>query len=77
MSLIIMLVSIATNASVCTLQNSATIQPDFIISYCIKQCKLVGSHTVNLYGEYTCTAFYLILKYRDDGLITVICDKNM
>jgi len=67
----------ATNASVYTLQNSATIKPDFTISYCIKQRKLVGSHTVKLYSEYTCTAFYLILKYHVDGLITVINDQNM
>jgi hypothetical protein len=69
MSLIIILVSMVTNAFVFTLQNSATIQPDFKISYC--------EHTVKPYGEYTCTAFYLILKYRVDGLITVINDQNM
>jgi len=67
----------ATDASGYNLQNSATIQPDFTISYCIKHCKLVGSHTVKPYCEHTCTAFYLILKYRVDGLITVVNDQNM
>ena len=35
MYLIIILVSMATDASVYTLPNSATTQPDFTISYCI------------------------------------------
>ena len=38
----------ATDASGYTLQNSATIQQDFTISYCMKHCKLVGSHIVKL-----------------------------
>jgi len=77
MYLVIILVSMATDASLYTLPNSATIQPDFTISYCIKHCKLVGSHTVKPYGEYTCTTFHLILKYHVDGLITVVNDQNM
>jgi hypothetical protein len=77
MSLVIILVLMATDASVHTLQDSATIQPDFTISYCIKQRKLAGSHTVKPYGEYTCIAFYLILKYYVDGLTMAANDQNM
>jgi hypothetical protein len=59
------------------LQHSATMRPDFRISYCNKHFKIVHPRRWKSYGEYVCNAFHLILKYSADGQMIVLNDRNM